>query len=103
VYAWYPSVLANVQASAEFMAGKIIEGSTISAVLQKYAGITDLNSSELAYIENYNTTEVLLLYVVDMLLLWLMLMKFFQPSYAIAKVISDRASIGWTTHGHTGM
>jgi len=84
VYAWYPEVLVKVTASAEFMASQILGGTPIPEVLLEYAGIVNLTSSELALIEHYNTSSSLLL-------------------YAVAKVISSRAAIGWTTHGHTGV
>jgi alkaline phosphatase len=84
MYNWYPDVLLRVNASAEFMADEVLSGNSIIEVLELYAGFDNVSIAELDFINSFNYSSSLL-------------------EYAIAKVISDRALVGWATHGHSGI
>ncbi|MCF6136317.1 alkaline phosphatase [Pseudalkalibacillus berkeleyi] len=80
-YGFNKDVIRNVKRSSEFMASKVNEEkSNIEDVLSKFAGIEDLKEEEIQAIKDAEKTES-----------------------GIAKVISDRALVGWTTDGHTGV
>ncbi len=70
--------------TAEGIARKIGDNRTeshIREILQRYWGIEDVSAEELARIQNYQGRHL---------------------SNAVAPILSVRANIGWTTHGHTG-
>jgi len=56
----------------------------VAVALYHVAGLENITFAEIDYIDSYNYSSSLL-------------------EYAIAKVISDRASVGWSTHGHSGI
>lgn len=76
--------LLGVEASAYSMAKRVEAGLSLDATLQRYAGIARLSDAERAFYEE----------------------RALQPAnrrFAIAGIISARASIGWSTYGHTGV
>jgi alkaline phosphatase len=91
-YLWRPEVIERVTASTEQGAigihtfnGTDAERSTfISQLLQKEFGIADSTQDELAALLNRTATPM-------------------DTMYALGDMVSRRASIGWTTHGHTGV
>jgi len=83
-YVWYPDVILRVNASAEWMVTEIKKNNrTIRDVVTQYA-LPDLADSELAYIQSNTASSDLL-------------------RWSIGKVVADRAHVGWTTHGHSGV
>jgi alkaline phosphatase len=92
-YKWYPQVLANVSRSASLLASQLRSRIAASGtgeglkefiteeLVRKGQGITDLNDEELQAL-------------VDNPLL---------ASYTFADMISRRAQIGWSTHGHSAV
>ncbi|OJJ51300.1 hypothetical protein ASPZODRAFT_87506 [Penicilliopsis zonata CBS 506.65] len=93
-YKWYPGVLANASHSAEHLAaqlktylgtnskdGQKHQRKYVYALLEKGLGVTDATEDE-----------------VDLLL-----DPELSPSYVFADIISRRAQIGWSTHGHSAV
>ena len=87
-YQWEPSVILAVNASAEFMANKIYLGASAQDTFSAYTSIDDLDAMELTRIEDA-------LQIADSSPYWLPLV--------IADVICDRAGLGWSTPGHSGV
>ena len=95
-YKWYPGVLANATHSSEHL----------EKALNKYLhgeGSKDDKSSKRSYIRSniiekglgiYDATDEELGKLVDAV---------GSPSYVMADMISRRAQIGWSSHGHSGM
>ena len=85
VYAWHPDVLGRVRSSLPVMVNEVMEeGASPAAVLQKYAGIDTLSNAERALLEKSRA-------------------KGQSLKFALSDVISQRALLGWTTKGHTGV
>lgn len=97
-YLWYPGVLANASHSAEYASQKwneylssdIAENASrdekrvvVQSILVDDLGVMDYDSSEVSDI-------------IDAASDW-------PPSYLFADMISRRAQIGWSTHGHSGV
>ncbi|KAL3474218.1 alkaline-phosphatase-like protein [Aspergillus californicus] len=93
-YLWLPGVLANASHSAEFAASE----------LQKYLGKEPDSAARQAYtrdllkkalgVEDATQDEVNDLLNVD---------NPVPPSFVFADMISRRAQVGWSTHGHSGV
>ncbi|WP_257348149.1 alkaline phosphatase [Pseudalkalibacillus decolorationis] len=80
-YGFNKDVIRNVTRSAEFIGAKInVEKSNIQEVMSQFTGIKDLTEKEIQAIKNAENS-----------------------ASGVAKVISDRALIGWTTTGHTAV
>ncbi|MCS1350667.1 alkaline phosphatase [Mechercharimyces sp. CAU 1602] len=80
-YAFNKEVIEKQKRTTEFMGAQLNEDRSNAAdVVAKYAGITDLTEAEL---ETIRTAE--------------------YDYLGIAQVISERANVGWTTTGHTGV
>src|SRR5699024_1174434 len=78
-YGFNRDTLKNMKRSSEYIASQLNKKrSNTKTVMEKFAGINDLNESEMKLIQNAEKADS-----------------------AIAKVVSDRALIGWTTTGHT--
>lgn len=97
-YYWFPGVLANASHSAEYgaqkwhryldsdaasTASKSEKRSTVEAIIKDDLGIVDFSSDEVESI-------------LDAAPNW-------PPSYLFADMISRRAQIGWSTHGHSAV
>ncbi|KAJ5986282.1 alkaline phosphatase [Penicillium sp. IBT 35674x] len=97
-YLWYPGVLANASHSAEYTGAKLNEytsGAGLEAtesekktyirqtLLEKDLGITDASEQELDAIINPPSGV--------------------SSHYVFADMISRRAQIGWSTHGHSAV
>ncbi|KAL2075543.1 hypothetical protein VTL71DRAFT_486 [Oculimacula yallundae] len=92
-YKWYPEVLANASSSAEHLAGRLNQriaqngnGQSLKKFISdelvlKGLGITDLTEEELELLVNNPVLSV----------------------YTFADMISRRAQIGWSTHGHSAV
>jgi alkaline phosphatase len=91
-YIWYPEVLANVSNSAEYLARRLraemaaspLQGNELKKhinerFVQSGLGIQDATDGELQYIIDN------------------------PSSYFLADMISQRAQIGWSTHGHSAV
>ena len=93
VYAWYPEVLLRAKHSAEYLAVELSTSHLTGKSLRKYItreilarglGVRDATDAELDDIERPHL-------VGDVA----------TTAWAIAKVLSVRARVGYTTHGHT--
>jgi alkaline phosphatase len=86
LYAWEPSVLANVTASHSAMLSRLSADSTRTpvALLEEVAGIDDLSDAEIERLTNASGNMT-------------------QLNYALADVIARRAVVGWTSKGHTAV
>eukprot|EP01112_Ceratiomyxa_fruticulosa_P015374 TRINITY_DN4512_c0_g1_i1.p1 TRINITY_DN4512_c0_g1~~TRINITY_DN4512_c0_g1_i1.p1 ORF type:complete len:503 (+),score=106.63 TRINITY_DN4512_c0_g1_i1:170-1678(+) len=85
IYGFFPDRLDGVTASCNYMASLIGAGQSISSVLNAYANITDLSDNELQLISQANATN-----------------KGSLPGI-VGNIVSTRAYIGFSTHGHTGV
>ncbi|KAI0217240.1 vacuolar alkaline phosphatase, partial [Massospora cicadina] len=88
-YVWYPEVISRVKKSSFAIARSILEysGHTKTTFLRntiaaQYMGITDATEAELIALNSTNVYDV-----ID----------------AVSDMVSRRAHLGWTTHGHTGV
>ncbi|WLV24478.1 alkaline phosphatase [Aciduricibacillus chroicocephali] len=80
-YGFNKDIIRNVTRSAEYMGKQVNKEKTnIPEVMEKFAGIKDLKEEEIKRIADEKSA-----------------------ADGIAKVISNRALIGWTTTGHTGV
>ncbi|KAJ3193949.1 hypothetical protein HDU82_002622 [Entophlyctis luteolus] len=92
VYEWYPSALANVQNSTETVANFLASypnDSTypqfvIDVVLPQWLGVIDASEAEIAFLTVPGSPA-------------------FSYQQFIANMISDRAGLGWATHGHSAV
>ncbi|KAL4808931.1 alkaline-phosphatase-like protein [Aspergillus unguis] len=91
-YLWLPGVLANASHSAEYVAlelqhyldkepGRSAQESYVRDLLKKALGVEDATQEEVDALLDPNNPIV--------------------PSYVFADIISRRAQIGWSTHGHS--
>ncbi|RKP04448.1 alkaline phosphatase [Thamnocephalis sphaerospora] len=90
-YIWHPSVIHRVQNSTEKLAATIAtydqtkrEAFVRDLVIKKWLGIQDAGRSDAAYIANPKRTLN-------------------EISDRLADLVSTRAMVGWTTHGHSGV
>jgi alkaline phosphatase len=95
-YKWLPGVLANASHSTEFLDNKLREFLSVETkknkqqgyvreLLKKGLGITDATDEEIdSILDSTNPDSPT------------------NPQYQFADIISRRAQIGWTTHGHSG-
>ena len=75
--------LKGAKLTGEGVASKFDEGrANIREVMEEWYGISDLSPREVAIIKNKPANEM---------------------NYAVGLMISERAYLGWTTHGHTGV
>lgn len=96
-YKWYPGVLANATHSSEHLENE----------LDRYLdgdGSKAARSSQRSYIRSnfiekglgiYDSTDEELDKLIDSATI--------RPAYIMADMISRRAQVGWSTHGHSGM
>jgi alkaline phosphatase len=93
-YKWLPGVLANASHSTEFIDNKLREFLStetkknnqqryVRELLEKGLGITDATDEEIDSILDPNSP--------------------ISSQYQFADIISRRAQIGWSTHGHSGV
>lgn len=98
VYRWFPEMLINATHSAENLAHQLrehisaqqpnaLKGDLVAWIrehlVQEGLGVYDATDAEInSLIDNANP---------------------FPPSYIFADIISRRAQIGWSTHGHSGL
>ncbi|KAL3492624.1 alkaline phosphatase [Aspergillus germanicus] len=90
-YLWLPGVLANASHSAEFAAQELADHlneqpdkeAYIRDLLKKALGVEDATKEEVDALVDPNN-EI-------------------PPSYVFADIISRRAQVGWSTHGHSGV
>ena len=93
-YVWYPSVLANASHSAEHLAGRLADhvaeaGGADDSALKHF--IVDSLLRDGLGVEDASAEEVQRL--VD---------RPDDSAYIFADIVSRRAEVGWTTHGHSG-
>src|SRR5699024_3217848 len=80
-YGFNKEVIQNVSKTAGYISEQLNENnSNILEVMKKYTKITDMEDKEIEQIKNSK-----------------------DKAAAIAKIISERALIGWTTTGHTAV
>lgn len=98
-YKWYPSVLANASHSASYLSRKYAE------YLDSKPGHKASRKQKYKFIQRelferdfgiYDATPEEITSVIDATNFW-------PPSYIFADIISQRADIGWSTHGHTAV
>ncbi|KAL4781722.1 alkaline-phosphatase-like protein [Aspergillus varians] len=93
-YLWLPGVLANASHSAEFASqelydylnqnpGKSAQHDYTRELLRKALGVEDATQEEVDALLDPNNP--------------------IPPSFVFADIISRRAQVGWTTHGHSGV
>jgi alkaline phosphatase len=97
-YYWFPSVLANATHSAEYAARKWAdylssEMAVAASRDEKKSVVKSIISDDLG-IADYASDEVSA--IIDAEPIW-------PPSYLFADMISRRAQVGWSTHGHSGV
>ncbi|KAK5952550.1 vacuolar alkaline phosphatase [Knufia fluminis] len=99
VYAWYPSVLANASHSASYLSHKW------AAYLDSDAGQKASRKQKAKFIRHelferdfglYSILEEEVESIIDATIFW-------PPSWIFADLISQRANVGWSTHGHTAV
>ncbi|RLV94474.1 Repressible alkaline phosphatase [Spathaspora sp. JA1] len=93
-YLWYPEILANSKHSGDFLAHKIANSKisdkkklikfVTKEILENDMGIKDYTEDEIKSILDNATNPAKLLYVLN-------------------DILSFRAQIGWTTHGHSAV
>ncbi|KIW40664.1 uncharacterized protein PV06_07841 [Exophiala oligosperma] len=96
MYRWYPEVLANASHSGEWMSSAWAEWADSSpdwSREDKTEKLSDLLKSGLGIVD-YTQEEIDA--VIDAKPIW-------PPSYLFADMISRRAQIGWSTHGHSAV
>lgn len=81
-YAYHPERLLAARASAELLADQLMLDAEPRALLASSWSVDDLTDDELARLQAGKQTERL---------------------EALAQLMSQRAGLGWTTHGHTGV
>ncbi|RDW57561.1 alkaline phosphatase [Aspergillus mulundensis] len=93
-YLWYPGVLANASHSSEYAANELqdylsqnpekpAQETYTRSLLKKALGIEDATQQEIDSLLDPNSPII--------------------PAYVFADMISRRAQIGWSTHGHSGV
>ena len=95
-YYWFPGVLANATHSAEYCARTwrdYLSSSATASPIDKRDFVTNLISQDLG-IKDYTDDEVDA--IIDAKPVW-------PPSYLFADMISRRAQVGWSTHGHSAV
>jgi alkaline phosphatase len=97
-YYWFPGVLANASHSAEYAARKwadyLSSDAAVSATRDdKRTEVESILSQDLG-IKDYASSEVS--DIIEAEPIW-------PPSYLFADMISRRAQVGWSTHGHSGV
>lgn len=96
IYRWFPEVVANATHSSEYLArqwNEYLDSSTSSFRKDKQNKVAELLSSGLG-ITDYSQEEIDS--VIDAKPVW-------PPSYLFADMISRRAQVGWSTHGHSAV
>lgn len=97
LYRWYPGVLVNASHSAEYVSRKWheylnSEGESASRK-DRASVVADYVQSDLGIVD-YTNEEIDA--IVDASPIW-------PPSYLFADMISRRAQVGWSTHGHSAV
>ncbi|EXJ87128.1 alkaline phosphatase [Capronia epimyces CBS 606.96] len=95
-YRWFPEVLTNASHSTEFLArewAKYLASSSSPSRKEKAQKVADLLSSGLG-ITDHTDEEVD--GIIDATPIW-------PPAYHFADIISRRAQVGWSTHGHSAV
>ncbi|KAH9899015.1 alkaline phosphatase-like protein [Xylariomycetidae sp. FL2044] len=96
-YLWYPAVLANASASSEHLARR----------LQEHIAMTEYTDDSIDKLKRYINNELVIpgLGIPDATEEELTILAFYpslsQPAFA--QMISKRAQIGWSTHGHSAV
>lgn len=96
MYRWFPEVLANATHSSEWLSAVwhgFLDSSTSLSRKDKENKVADLLTSGLG-IYDYSLAEVNS--IIDAKPVW-------PPSYLFADMISRRAQVGWSTHGHSAV
>ncbi|KAK5240809.1 vacuolar alkaline phosphatase, partial [Exophiala xenobiotica] len=96
MYRWYPEVLANASHSGEYLSSqwhKFLDSSSTLSQKDKQDKLADLLASGLGIVD-YTQEEIDA--IIDAKPIW-------PPSYLFADMISRRAQIGWSTHGHSAV
>ena len=95
-YYWFPGVLANASHSAEYGAHKwnqYLQSASHASRSEKRSTVAEIIKNDLG-IHDYSTEEVDS--VIDAIPIW-------PASYLFADMISRRAQVGWSTHGHSAV
>jgi alkaline phosphatase len=88
-YKWEPSVIVPVKHSGEYMAQAILAQSPASrasfikeTVFKNWLNITDYTPNDLAILGNSSSVKI---------------------DYHLGQMVSNRAGLGWSTHGHSAV
>ncbi|KAI3661196.1 hypothetical protein MP638_005633 [Amoeboaphelidium occidentale] len=90
-YAWYPEVLSKVKYSTDAIASMVLSVSNEN----KKSFVSDVVLPELLGVDDFSCGDVHYLASPDR--------TYTELVWALGKIVSDRAMIGWSTHGHTGV
>jgi alkaline phosphatase len=82
VYAWHPEDLARVTASADRMREMIEAGAEPREVVRAHAGLNEMTPEEVARLGTADEPP---------------------STLTLGHLVSERAALGWTTTGHTGI
>ncbi|KIX08209.1 uncharacterized protein Z518_02865 [Rhinocladiella mackenziei CBS 650.93] len=96
MYRWFPEALANATHSGEYLSRQwhdFLDDSSAASRQEKEDKVAELVASGLG-IQDYTSKEVDA--VVDAKPIW-------PASYLFADMISRRAQVGWSTHGHSAV
>lgn len=100
VYRWYPQILANASHSASHLGHRYL--SWLST--QSHAGLSPTKTQQYHYIRAMLEDDFGIFDADPEEIENVIEYDFFQPpSYIFADIISSRADIGWSTHGHTAV
>ncbi|KAH8549082.1 alkaline-phosphatase-like protein [Umbelopsis sp. PMI_123] len=92
-YKWEPAVIKRVKRSAESLGRQLIAHTSAEAdyvknvILEQGLGITDATDKDIEYLENWQEKNLTSANIEEYL----------------SNMVSVRALIGWTTHGHTAV
>ncbi|KAH8153742.1 uncharacterized protein LAJ45_02555 [Morchella importuna] len=89
-YLWYPEVLANASSSSEYLAAK-------------YAGYSGSSSSEDEFVKKIILEEGLGVHDASEDEIEALKAAKSGAAWVLADIISRRAQVGWSTHGHSGV
>jgi len=93
-YLWYPQVLDVVQNSSSALATALLNfpgtpeeyDAYLNVVITQYLGIQDATSTEINTLNAFVTAK-----------------DYYNTTYTLAHMVSVRAHIGWSTHGHSAV
>lgn len=106
-YLWYPAVLANASSSSEFLAVKLLRHLADQSLPATSTDMASLGGKALESLKKYINDELVVkgLGIVDATSEEITTAVLYpeRSQYTFAQMISNRAQIGWSTHGHSAV